>query len=210
MSDRKRGAADDRRAPNTFFTIGLSLAFALTSVCLYDAMSAFVSGRDGAAGARHSGLGDALSLTIGWAIVPFAVALAWLAMRVRWLAIPAAIVAVASPFVAGWLFAWSTLSIVTTLIPCLVILALGYRQLTREPLDDLSRCAGIVAVVGAGWLACALLADSVLALFHLRQFRLYTISGYWTDLRFYLGWSLGLMLAPSPRYGEERQREARP
>ena len=52
----------------------------------------------------------------------------------------------------------------------------------------------------------ALLVDLVLGRFRLDQFKLYSSFNFWADARFYLGWSLGLLLAPSPylAVGDER------
>jgi hypothetical protein len=44
----------------------------------------------------------------------------------------------------------------------------------------------------------ALLVDLVLGRFRLDQFKLYSSFNFWMDARFYLGWSLGLLLAQSP------------
>jgi hypothetical protein len=48
------------------------------------------------------------------------------------------------------------------------------------------------------WLPTALLVDLLLGWFRLDQFKLYSSFNFWMDARFYLGWSLGLLLAPSP------------
>jgi hypothetical protein len=55
-----------------------------------------------------------------------------------------------------------------------------------------------VAWVAIVWLPMALLVDLVLGWFRLDQFKLYSSFNFWMDARFYLGWSLGLLLAPSP------------
>jgi hypothetical protein len=199
------GSTDSRRR-NALFTAGLGLAFALTSVCLHDAMTSFVSGRSAEHAGADSGLAAGVMLVTAWSIVPFAVALAWLSMRQGWFAIPMGIIAGASSCLAGWLFVWSTQAVITTTIPCLAILALGYRQLLRHPgRRGLTHCAHGVALVAAVWLAIALLADAVLAFSHFDRFGLYNASRFWMDVRFYLGWTLGLMLVPSP-YGQPAAR----
>jgi hypothetical protein len=198
LSGGRRSVRRARRR-NVFFTASLSLVFALTAVCVHEAMTAFVSSRYGAKGGTYSGVAAGISLTEAWAIVPFAITLAWLALRTPWLARTLAPVAVASPFFAGWLFSWSTQSLVATVIPCLIILGLGYRRLLRTPRSaDLAACARTVALVGSAWLLCAALFDASLPLFGAERLRLYGASGFWVDARFYLGWSLGLLIAPSP------------
>jgi hypothetical protein len=183
------------RPRNVFFTACLSLAFALTSVGLHDAMSAFISGHG--EGAEGIGIKAGITLTMEWAFVPFAMMLAWQCVCLRWLAVPTGIVALASPAIAGWLFGWSTKTILDTMMPCAIVLALGYRAIGKPPADRaFARCASIVAVVGAVWIGAALLIDAVLGFFHLNPFKLYSGSEAFADMRFYLGWTLGLLLAP--------------
>jgi hypothetical protein len=86
----RRASAEERRNP--LFTAGLSLAFALVSVCVLDATSAFVSGRADTIG-EPSGLAAAIALTTAWSIVPFAISLAWLSVRNRWLRVPIGVIA---------------------------------------------------------------------------------------------------------------------
>jgi hypothetical protein len=189
----RRASAEERRNP--LFTAGLSLAFALVSVCVHDATSAFVSGRGADSIGEPSGLAAAIALTTAWSIVPFAVSLAWLSVRNRWLRVPIGVIAGASAGIAGWLFSWSVREVITTIIPCLLILGLGYRRVIGPPEEPaLGRCARVVAVVGAGWLIGARLVD----LFLDNRAKVYATPEFWVDARFYLGWTLGLLLVPSP------------
>jgi len=95
----------------------------------------------------------------------------------------------------------------TTAVPSLVILGLGYRWMALRPghggLARHVRTVGWLAIV---WLPMALLVDLLLGWFRLDQFKLYSSFNFWADARFYLGWSLGLLLAPSPylAVGDER------
>ena len=181
---------------DVFSTASLGLAFALASVCLHDAMTAFVSGHGTM---DNSGLRAAVSLIAAWAIVPFAVALAWQSIGRRVLAALAGMLAVASPFIAGWLFEWSAQDVITTAIPSLLIFGIGHRRVARKPdPDPLARHAPIVALVAAIWLAGALLADVGIGLFHREHLRLYTWSRFFIDVRFYFGWAVGLMFARFP------------
>jgi hypothetical protein len=74
LIDRARGVILRRRrrgrrrikTKSTFFTASLSLAFAVTSVCLHEAMSAFVSDRHSEQAGSYSGLAVGLRITIGW------------------------------------------------------------------------------------------------------------------------------------------------
>ncbi len=196
LRGQRRGHSGSRTSGTALFTAALSLVFALASIALHDAMTAFVSEHEQAV---HGGLADAISLTMAWAIVPFAVTLAWLCLPNRWLAIPVGIIAAVSPCIAGWLFAWSLRSVFTTAVPSLVILGLGYRQTALRPARiGLARHVRTVASVAIIWLPMALLVDLLLGWFRLDQFKLYSSFNFWMDARFYLGWSLGLLLAPSP------------
>jgi hypothetical protein len=192
----RRGHSGSRTSGSALFTAALSLAFALASIALHDAITAFVSEHEQAA---HGGLADAISLTMAWAIVPFAVTLAWLCLPNRWIVIPVGIIAAVSPCIAGWLFAWSLRSVFTTAVPSLVILGLGYRQMALRPARiGFARHVRTVAWVAVVWLPMALLVDLLLGWFGLDQFKLYSSFNFWMDARFYLGWSLGLLLAPLP------------
>ncbi len=131
--------------------------------------------------------------------MPFAIAIAWLAVRSRWLAVPTGIIACAASYITGWLFSWPIQSVIATTIPCLIILGLGYRQVLTTPgRPCIARCARSVAVVGAVWLILALAFDAMLPLFHHGEFELYDAPSFWMDVRFYLGWAVGLALAPAP------------
>lgn len=187
---------DGARAPEIFFTAALGMAFALASVSLHDAMTAFIS-RHGMTEA--AGLQEAALLISAWAIVPFAVSLAWQSIGHRAVAVLTGLIAAASPFIAGWLFVWSATDVITTAIPCLFILGLGYRRGLRRQDDKLlARHALLVVLVAAGWLAAALLFDAGLRLWGAEDWRLYDAERFFVDCRFYLGWAAGLAFARFP------------
>jgi hypothetical protein len=202
---RKNTDFAEGRPRNVFYTACLSLAFALTSVGLHDAMSAFIAGHG--EGAEGIGIAAGISLTTEWAFVPFTMMLAWQWVRLRWLAVPTGIIALVSPAIAGWLFSWSMKTILDTIIPCSIVLALGYRTVLRPPAEHaFARCARIVALVGAVWIATALIVDAALGFFHLNPFKPYSASDVFADVRFYLGWTLGLLLAPSTQLRSNQRR----
>ncbi len=187
------------RPRNAVYTAGLSLAFALVSVCLHDAIAAFVTARNTQHADAGSSLVAGITLATSWAIVPFAVTLAWLSVRQRLLRVPVGVVAAASPGATWWLFDWPLETVLTSLVPSLLILGLGYRQMRRRPDSGaFRRCANDVAGVAAAWLAMAVIVTTLLATFRVSRFELYDPASFWMDVRFYIGWSLGLMLAPSP------------
>lgn len=197
--ERHREAGEWR---NPLFAAGLGIAFALVSVAVHDALGAFISARGAGHNGPGSGLESAILLAAAWAIVPAAVGLAWLAAGCRWLNVPLGLLAAGSAGITGWLFSWSRQEVIASAIPCLVILGLGYRRVARGPRRSaLARCAAVVAGVAAVWLSAALLLDIALGLGGFGRFRLYPAADFWIDARFYLGWTLGLLLAPAPDRG---------
>jgi len=191
--------AHTARPRSLLFTAGLSLTFALASVSLHHAMTAFLSTHGSASGGEGGALVAGIRLAVAWAFVPFAVTLAWLGAGHRRLAVPLGILGIASPGIAGWLFGWSALSIVATALPCLCIQALGYRGAPAPPARTMfPRRAGVVAVVAPVWLAAALLFDAAASQGWFAGITLYDAHLFWMDVRFYLGWMLGLVFAPSP------------
>jgi hypothetical protein len=188
-----------RSSGNIVYQAILGIAFALASVCLHDAIAAYLAEPHIEHAGQVSGLAAGVRLTLAWSFVPFAATLAWISLHVRWLAPFTAIVAVASPLLAGALFHWSQWEIITTFIPCLLIYGLGHFQVSKEPRRHaLARCAWVVAFLAMGWLAFTLAIRAALALFHIGHLDLYEPTPFWPDVRFYFGWSLGLLLVPPP------------
>jgi hypothetical protein len=197
MRPSKQEKGRDGEPRHALFTATLSLAFALASVCLHDAITAFVSGHGGGHSEADAALAAGIMLVAEWAFVPFAVTLAWLSVWHRWLRVPMGVFGGVSSLLAGWLFGWPLQSVITTGIPCLVILGLGYRRLLQEPGEhEFARYGRLVALVATIWLAAALLYDAALAFYEADYLALYDATDFWTDVRFYIGWVLGLMVAP--------------
>ncbi len=184
---------------SALFAAAIGISFAFASVCLHAAMAAYIAERAGEHTPTSAGLDAAIGLTTAWAIVPFAVTLAWLAFGRLWRAAPLGLAAAASPFFTAWLFRWTAQDLIATIIPCLCILLLGYRVVAREPGERaFIRCAWSVAGTAAVWLALALLLDAFLASLRLDRLALYDSPNFWIDVRFYIGWTLGLLFAPFP------------
>jgi len=190
------------------FTTLVGLGFALGAICVHDAMTAFLHTHAAGKGPR-TGLGGALSLTIGWSLIPFMVTLAWLRRNgaIRWLL---AAGAATSPVAAGLLFSWPHSEVATTALPCLLILLLGLRSGERRP----HALARLVAGTGTAWMVLTGLADLLLGAIHHKGWAPYSAGGFWMDVRFYLGWTMGLLLAPplpsSAGMGAERGMEKMP
>jgi len=171
----------------------------MTSVGLHDAMSAFAAGDTSG---ESAGVSRAVTVTISWGAVPFAITLAWQAASHRALAIPIGIIAAASSFIAGWYFEWGVNTTLTTAIPCLVIQFFGYRHTGRPDTPaDLPRYAPTLAVAAIAWLALTGAFDAAVHFLHAPWPMMYDTPDYFLDARFYLGWYLGLVLAhtPNPR-----------
>lgn len=202
--DRARGVllegrdiAADPPSRGPLFTAGLGLTFGLLSVCLHEAIAAFVSGHGDP---HHPGLRQAIEVAVTWAVVPFFVAVAWQAAGDRLLRVPTGIVAALAPGLAGWAFGWPLHVIVTTAVPTLIILLAGYHQMRATPgRVAFARHAAMVAVVAAAWLGLAAIADWSMAAFNLGAVRIYDAPDLFADFRFYVGWALGLLLAKAPR-----------
>jgi hypothetical protein len=95
----------------------------------------------------------------------------------------------------------------TTEIPAIAILAAGYHvagkgggtRRTDLDADFFRRMAGYLAVISLIWLAAVVLIACLMTLFKVGERPLYTYSQFAIDLRFYIGWAIGLLLAPVPR-----------
>ena len=174
------------------FAASLGLSFAFVSVGVHDALVTLVHKSDG-------GLSAAIRLTTAWAIVPGIVTLAWLGARRRRFAWLIGILAALSGGIVGWLFSWSGPEVFSS-VPSLAILGLGYpRATTGAGRTALIRCAPVVVVIGAVWLLLALAIDLLLRLSQSNAWQIYRSGEVWIDLRFYIGWSLGLLFTPAPR-----------
>jgi hypothetical protein len=179
------------------FAAAMGLAFAFASVCLHDAITAFLSTGDGDQAHRHVGLATGIAIAAGWTIVPFFTSLAWLSVDRPRLRIPLGVAAALSPLISGAVFSWALEDTLTTAVPCITILLLGYRVIAvHHGTDILARCARSIAWVALIWLLAALLMHYSLGLLHLARFEFYSVPEVWIDARFYCGWAIGLLLVP--------------
>jgi hypothetical protein len=173
------------------FAASLGLGFALVAVGVHDSLASLVNKSD-------DGITGAIRLTTAWAIVPGAVTLAWVAARRRWLAWLIGIFAALSGCIVGALFSWSASGIFDTVVPSVAILFFGYSRATKSATQMvLIRCAPVVAATGAIWIVLAVTVDLLLRLWFPDAWQIYRPGSMWIDLRFYIGWALGLLLAPA-------------
>ena len=201
---------DDLPTQSPVFAAAMGLAFALASVCLHDAITAFLSADGEDHAVRNAGLVTGIEIASAWTIVPFLISLAWLSSGRRRLRVPLGILAALSPMIAGDLFSWSVPDTITTEVPCLAILLLGYRAMAAGGgKEALSRCAGSIAWFAPAWLVGAMLLTYCLGWFGLTRLHFYTISEAWIDARFYFGWAIGLLLVPVPAISSPKPRVSR-
>ncbi len=190
---------EDADTPHLLFSAATGLAFALVSFCLHDALTTYLMAKDETEAARHLALINGLTIAISWAAVPFCITLAWVTAERRpwsWITIGLAIL---SPALTAWVFSWAWEDWCTTQLPALAILAAGYRLIPRKPGGALfRRAAWSMTWIAPLWLIGALSLDHIMDFSGIGWTDLYSRSEAWIDLRFYIGWIIGLMLAPVP------------
>ncbi|MDR5856357.1 hypothetical protein P9239_22005 [Caballeronia sp. LZ062] len=199
--ERLRALGEDsthaRPGKSPAFAACEALSFAVVAVCVHEAITVYVAASHANAQASEN-LAKAVAQALQWAAMPFAITLAWLAARgPRRTAWPAAVLAVVTGYLCGRLFEWEGRVIATTLIPSALILIAGC-AIVREQWDPSTfhRCARATAVVALTWLAVTGALQLALWLAHVQSFRIYTSAEFWSDLRFYIGWVTGLVVAP--------------
>ncbi|WP_243040975.1 hypothetical protein [Dyella sedimenti] len=176
-----------------------AFSFAVLAVFVHEAITAFIAEPYAGHYVKDT-LAYAMSEVFQWAWIPFAVTMAWLCAHLgRWISVPVFLLALASIALVGPVFDWYPIDIYTTVVPCLCMLVGGHIVM-RKGFDRhaLFRCAGVVAIIAAIWLALAGLSQLVLSLFGSGSLVIYTWGEYTIDFRFYLGWVVGLTIAPKP------------
>jgi hypothetical protein len=189
-----------RRPPKTpAFAACEAFGFAIVAVCVGEAITVYVDASHSSAHASEN-LVEAVSLALQWAVMPFFISLAWIsARRGRWLLRAMAALAVIAGALTGVAFRWDADTLVTTGIPSALVLVAGC-LIVREQwdADTFQRCARSTAVIALTWLVLTGAVQGVLSLLRVEAFRVYEWSEYWSDFRFYLGWVIGLVIAPAP------------
>ncbi|GFZ96803.1 hypothetical protein ISN74_05345 [Dyella caseinilytica] len=176
-----------------------AFGFAVLAVCMHEAITSFVATASADHRAEDS-LFYALSEVFQWAWIPFVTTVAWLyAGRSRWISWPALLLAALSVLAIGFVWQWAIQDTFTTIIPCASILVAGYVAMHRSSIQPgLSRCTRLTAWIAMIWLAVAGLLQLGLSLFAHRSGYIYSWMEYAIDFRFYVGWVIGLMVAPRP------------
>jgi hypothetical protein len=199
---RSLDAHHEREPKTPAFAACVALSFAVVAVCVHEAITVYVAASHANEQAREN-LVTAVSLALQWAVTPFFVALAWIAAREsKWLAWTAAGVAVIAGLVIGLLFGWQPRVLATSAIPSICILVAGC-LIVREQWNEATfrRCARATAVIALTWLVVTGVLQLLLWIANVQAFRIYESAEFWSDLRFYFGWVIGLFVAPPPVAG---------
>ena len=187
------------RTPTHMTASAFSLA--ILAVFAHDAIVAFTSGggSEGQAG-KSLGLVYAISEVFQWSWIPLVVTLAWVyARQSLWIRWAIMLVALASIGLVGPVFDWNAIDTLTTVVPCVCVLFGGYYVMRRYPEDTaFSRCTRMTLMIAIAWLLLTGVLQALLSLFAVKALRVYTWSEYAIDFRFYLGWVIGLVVAPKP------------
>ena len=178
-----------------------AFSLAILAVFAHDAIVTFTSG-GGAEGQTGKSLGlvYAISQVFQWSWIPLVVTLAWVyARQSRWIRWPIVLMALASIGLVGPVFDWNAIDTTTTVVPCVCVLFGGYYVMRRYPEDAaFSRCTRLTLVIAVVWLVVTGVLQAFLSLFAVKALRAYTWTEYAIDFRFYLGWVIGLVVAPKP------------
>ncbi|GAB2566269.1 hypothetical protein ISP15_13405 [Dyella jejuensis] len=176
-----------------------AFGFAVLAVLVHDAITTYVATTYAGHQAKDN-LVYAITEVSQWAWIPFFITIAWMfAREARWAAIPVLLLALVAIVAVGFAFDWYAIDIFTTTIPCAAILFGGF-YVMRWHADPkaLMRCTTITAAIAIAWLASMGLLQAIFSLFAVKSLRVYTWGEYAIDCRFYLGWVIGLVIAPSP------------
>jgi len=181
-------------------TVALALAFGVAAVAVHECLNAYVGTGAPHPAQRQEGLRRAVDLILQWALVPFVVTLAWFGARrgrpVRWYG---AALAVLWAGAVGWHYGWGWRSTVMSALACALITVFGIRRLAGDwSPDTFRKLAFGTGLVVLGFVSAALVVQGILRLAGVTAWHVYTFGDLCEDLRFYLGWVLGLLIAPNP------------
>jgi len=192
-----RWTPEHRNRRSLLFTAPIALIFGMVAVGLHESMLAYLA--DGHPQSPE-GIRKAVALILEWASIPLAVTLAWFGARLNgWL--PAVVAIAAAVWIVSMvlLFAWPLHDVLITAIPCITIIPLGQRYIRQNWQEHTFRNLAIgLAGFTAAWQLLTLLIGVALRMMGTTDYSLYSSGGFWEDFRFYLGWAIGLALAPNP------------
>lgn len=181
-----------------------AFALAVLAVCIHEAITAFIANPYPGHDVKHT-LAYAISEAFQWACIPFTVTVAWLCVHhTRWISVTTFLLAVAAIALVGYVFDWYAVDILTTVLPCSAVLIAGLMVMRKSPRSSgLSRCAVSTMLIAFLWLALAGALQSAFSLVAPKTWVIYTWGEYTIDFRFYMGWVIGLAVAPRPALHRE-------
>lgn len=198
-----RWRPEHRNTRSLLLTVPIALIFGIIAVALHECMTAYLAPGHGEAA---SGVERGFKLIVEWASVPLAVTLAWGAAQSS-APIRHAAAAGAAAWVVGvgWVHGWPPRDIVMTSIPGIALIVIGQAYAAQNWRAEVFGylALGLVGFT-AVWLGLALLLQEVLWPQGIAGMMLFGPGDFGEDVRFYLGWAIGLAIAPNPFHGRRR------
>jgi hypothetical protein len=206
----RRWDVDEDGGHGVLATVILALAFGLAAVAVHECMNAYVGANAHLQAQRQEGLGRAVDLILQWALVPFVVTLAWFgARRGRVIGWYGAALACLWTIAVGRYYAWDWHGTVMSALLCGLITVFGVLRIQHDWSHDTFRTLAFgTGLVVLGFVSVGLLVQVCLNLAGVTSWHVYTFGDLFEDLRFYLGWVLGLLIAPNPVTDLSRRRTA--
>ncbi|QCO04604.1 hypothetical protein [Azospirillum argentinense] len=202
MERLKAGRWHLGHAPSGGMLLGVlvSLAFGIVVVCIHEAMIAYIGAEHVGDEVKKASLARAIDSACEWASIPAAVTAAWFVSGTsRRLALPATGLACVWIVFIGHSYGWGWPIVVTSAVPGFLIALFGSRVVLRRwDASTIPMLAQLTAWVAGGWMLLAWGIQAGSELIDSPGLQLYTPEAFYEDLRFYLGWCLGLSVAPNP------------
>jgi hypothetical protein len=196
----RRWDVDEHGGQGVLSSVVLALAFGVAAVAVHECMNAYVGGSEHLPSQRQEGLDRAVDLILQWALVPFGVTLAWFgARRGRRFGGCAAALALVWAVAVGRYYEWDLRDIVMSAGLGGLIAVFGVHRIARGWSHDTFRQLAFgIGLLVLGFTSVGLLVQLPLSLAGVTSWRVYGPGELFVDLRFYLGWVLGLLIAPNP------------
>src|SRR5260221_2661906 len=152
-----RWKLEHQTAKTLIYRATISLAFGAAAVCVHEAMNSYLGGAEAADHEKLANLVAAMEQVREWALIPFAVTVAWFSARAGGrVAILAGVLAGVWVVAVGLHYAWAWRDIGTTSIPCFAIIAIGTRFVAQRWDDEMFLQLALLTAVGAAfWFAVA-------------------------------------------------------
>jgi hypothetical protein len=181
------------------YTAITALAFAITAVSVHEAMNAYLGGQQVADHAKQANLPKAMEQIHEWASIPFVVTIMWFAPRTgRRFSLAAGILTCLWVIAIGFYYVWEWRDIIRTAVPSAAISVVGVLSISASwDKQTPAQLASLIALVALCWFVVLGVAQGAAWSFG-ASVRIYTWEEFGEDFRFYLGWALGVAVAPSP------------